>query len=460
MNHDVIVIGGGISGLATAHDLMGRGFDVQLLERQVRVGGNAISEKFDGFLMEHGPTTFNASVPEAVDQIKALDLLDSAHDLGPDVKRRYLRDNGNLTGISANPLGFFASDYLSLRGRTRIFLEGLVRKHKGGEESIHAFTSRRFGREFADKVMEPMAAGMFMGDSKQLSINGAFPRLVEMEQQLGSITRGILRAKRGSEPGRHLYSWDNGIGTIPDTLAARLGGRVHTGVAVLKLEKTSAGFVVKTSAGTRTARVVVLAVQPHVATGLLENIDPDGAGATGAISAPPVNVAFFGYRREQVQHPLDGLGFLSTKDDGRVISGAQFMSTMYQGRAPDGFVSISAYAGGVRNPELAKLSDADLTQLMHNELSEVLGIKGDPVISRTRRWALGLPQYNIGHVALQKTFSETPNRVNGLYLTGNYTQGVSVSSCLKSAGQIAGDICENMALPSTKTYVQDTRSIL
>ena len=104
--HDVIVIGGGISGLATAHDLRMRGLDVQLLERQVRVGGNAISERFDGFLMEHGPTTFNASVPEAVEKIRELGLLDQAHDLGPNVKQRYLRDGGKLTGIAATPMGF------------------------------------------------------------------------------------------------------------------------------------------------------------------------------------------------------------------------------------------------------------------------------------------------------------------------------------------------------------------
>ncbi len=308
MTHDVIVIGGGISGLATAYELMQRGLDVQLLERQVRTGGNAISERFDGFLMEQGPTTFNASVPEAVAQITALGLLDQAHDLGPNVKRRYLRDNGKLTGISASPMGFFKSDYLSLRGRLRILLEGLQPRNKSGdEETIHAFVSRRFGREFADKVMDPMAAGIFMGDSKQLSITGAFPKLAEMEQQLGSITRGVLRAKRGTEPGRHLYSWDGGIGTIPQRLAAGLGARVHTGVTVTALRKTRAGCEVKTSDGTRHARAVILAVQPHVAASLLENIDPVGAAATGEVTAPPINVAFFGYKREQVEHPLDGL---------------------------------------------------------------------------------------------------------------------------------------------------------
>ncbi len=455
MMHDVLVIGGGISGLATAYDLMQRGLDVQLLERQVRTGGNAISEGFDGFLMEHGPTTFNASVPQAVEQITALGLLDQAHDLGPDVKRRYLRDDGKLTGIPANPMGFFTSNYLTLWGRARILAEGLIPRHKGGEETIHAFTARRFGREFADKVMDPMAAGIFMGDSTKLSISGAFPKLAEMEQALGSITRGVLRAKRGSEPGRHLYSWNGGIGTIPQVLTNHLGARVHTGITVSGLSKTAQGFAVKTSEGTRNARAVVLAVQPHVAAQLLEQVDAIGASATGAIQTPTVNVGFFGYRREQVAHPLDGLGFLSTRDEGRILSGSQFASTMYPHRAPDGFVAISAYAGGVRNPELARMSGIDLTAQMHAELAEVLGIKGDPVVTRFRRWPLGLPQYTLGHAARQKLFAETPKRVEGLYLTGNYTNGVSVANCIKSALDIAGEVSANLSASVGETgYAQ------
>ncbi len=444
MMRDVIVIGGGISGLATAYNLMLRGIDVQLLERQVRTGGNAISERFDGFLMEHGPTTFNASVPQAVAQITALGLLDQAHDLGPEVKRRYLRDNGKLAGIPASLTGFFTSNYLSARARARILIEGLIPRYMGDEESIHAFASRRFGREFADKVMDPMAAGIFMGDSRELSVNGAFPKLAEMERALGSITRGVLRAKRGSEPGRHLYSWDDGIGAIPHVLAKQLGSRVHTGITVSGLSRAAQGFAVKTSKGTRNARAVVLAVQPHVAAQLLERIDPVGADATGSIQAPQVNVGFFGYRREQVAHPLDGLGFLSTRDDGRILSGSQFASTMYPRRAPDGFVAISAYAGGVRNPELAQMSGIDLMAQMHAELSEVLGIKGGPAVTRLRRWPLGLPQYTLGHMARQKLFAQTPRRVEGLYLTGNYTNGVSVANCIKSALDIAKNITESL----------------
>lgn len=443
---DVVVIGGGISGLATAHGLMQRGLDVQVLERQVTPGGNAISERFDGFLMEHGPTTFNASVPGGSEQLQALDLLADARDLGPNVQRRYLRDQGRLTGVSAHPAGFLMSNYLSLGGRLSMLFESVrPRKKDNSEESIHAFATRRFGREFADKVIEPMAAGLFMGDSENLSINGAFARLAAMEQQHGSIIRGILKAKKGSEPGRHLYSWHEGMGTIPTTLGQRLGARVQTGVTVLGITRSASGFKVKTSHGTVQARAVVLAVQPHVAAALLDPLDSDAAAAAGDIRAPSVNVVFLGYRREQVGHPLDGLGFLSTKDSSRIISGAQFLSTMYEGRAPTGHVAISAYAGGVRNPELAGLDEATLVGEVHKELAELLGIKGAPVVCRTRRWALGLPQYAMGHSARVVQLDSVAERVPGLFITGNFLRGISVANCLSSADETANRVADTLS---------------
>jgi len=178
---------------------------------------------------------------------------------------------------------------------------------------------------------------------------------------------------------------------------------------------------------------------------LLEYIDPDAADAAGEITAPPVNVVYFGYKREQVGHPLDGLGYLGTKDTSRIVSGAQFCSTMYTGRAPDGYVSISAYAGGARNPDLAKISEAELVAQVHTELADLLNLKGDPVLHKTRRWTLGLPQYTLGHPARVENLETTCDRVPGLFVTGNYLQGVSVANCLNSAMQTAERVGATLA---------------
>ena len=439
MSRDVVVIGAGVSGLACAHDLVCRGFDVQVLERQVTTGGNAKSQRFDGFLMEHGPSTVNAAFPGAMERIRGLGLEPSASPLGPGVTKRYLRDERGLHGISIHPMGFFTSPYLSPLARMSMAAEILrPARSDDTEETIHQFVSRRFGAGFADKVIEPLAAGLFMGDAKSLSVSGTFPRLVDLEQRFGSIMRGILAARRGREPGRHLLSWDGGIGTLPKTLAGLLGTRIRTGTTVTKITHTAAGFKIATAnSGTIYARALVLAVQPHVASALLERLDPQSAAATGDICAPPIAVVYLGYRESQVSHRLDGLGFLSTKGDGQVISGAQFCSTMFDGRAPAAHVSVSCYLGGARNPELTSLPERDLINIVGGELSALLGIKGAPVVARTHRWPRGLPHYTLGHQARRTCIETTHQRVPGLFLTGNFLQGVSITNCLEMAGATA-----------------------
>lgn len=459
MSRDAVVIGAGISGLAIAQDLVSRGYDVRVLERQTTVGGNAATEQFGGFLMEKGPTTMNAAFPEAMERVDALGLGSSAVDLGAGVQKRYLLDQQKLQGISVHPLGFFLSDYLSLRAKLSLLAE-LFRPRGTAmtEETIHGFVSRRFGVEFADKVIDPMAAGIFMGDSRALSIDGAFPKLVDLEQKHGSIIRGILAAKRGSEPGRRLFSWPLGIATLPRRLQAQLKSRIQTGVTVTRISRNPGGFEVTTAKhGTLCADLVVLAVQPHVATALLEQLDPETAEATGSIQAPPVGVVFLGYKRTQVAHPLDGLGFLRTRGPGQIISGAQFCSTMFEGRAPKGHVSISCYVGGMRNSQAARLPRRALIEETCREVSDILGISGEPVVARAHHWPQGLPQYTLKHRARRTVIENLNQRVPGLYVTGNFLGGVSIANCLVSARTVA-DRIEADFRPGAKDPDQASRA--
>ena len=446
MTHDVVVIGAGVSGLAIAYDLQQAGHDVIVLERQVVVGGNAISERFDGFLMEHGPSTMNAFVPEASDFSKELGLAGTRIDLGAGVRKRYIRDGDYLHGISANTFGFLTSPYLSAAARLSVLCE-FVRKPRvaTGEETIHDFVSRRFGREFADKVMEPLTAGLFAGDAQRLSVAAAFPKLVEFERRYGSITRAVIASRRGSQPGKRLFSWPDGIATLPRALAAQLGDRVKTGATVTRINRSSHGFDITTTSGTMRSRALVMAVQPHVAAMLVEPLDADAASAAGDIAAPPLSVVFTGFQRSQVAHPLDGLGFLSTKGTAQIVTGAQFNSTMFKGRAPAGHASISSYVGGVRNPDLARLPADELIALTSEELRDLLGIRGKAAVQRVRHWSRGLPQYTIRHGERVRTIDGTSERVEGLFLVGNYLHGVSVANCLATARKTAAKVSAQLS---------------
>ncbi len=447
MELDVAVVGGGVSGLATAYALQRRGHRVAVLERQVRPGGNAVSERLGGFLMEHGPSTVASSSLAAQELSRALDLDHGRCELGQGVRQRYLVAEGRLRGIPVHPLGFLLSDYLSLKARLRLLAEALIPAGGAGapgdEESVARFCARRFGPEFAERVIDPLVGGLYAGRAEELSISAVFPALVEFERAHGSVTLGLLRRQRRGNgmPGGRLFSWRSGIGALPRALAAALGPALRTGVAVRRLEPRPGGVRIDAgAAGTFGARAVVVATQPHVTAELLAQVDARAAAAAAAIEAPPLAVAFLGYSKAQVEHPLDGLGFLAPQRERRRLNGAQFCSTMFPGRAPEGFVAVAGYIGGARAPELACLPAPELIEIAQGEFRELIGARGAPLVARVRHWPRGLPQYRLGHQALLAPLVELGQAVPGIFVTGNYLKGPSVATCLQLAGETAAAV--------------------
>lgn len=437
---DVIIVGGGISGLVAAWELKRIGHPVLVLERQARAGGSAISERIGGFLMEHGPNSVTVMPPEAAVLSRALGLDSLRCTLGPGVRYRYLVGGGRLHAVQTGPHGFLVADYLSVRARLRLLAEPLVRARNGdGEESVAEFARRRFGPEFAERVIDPLVGGLFAGNADELSMPSTFPALIAMEREHGSVTRGLLARWRagGEMPGRRLFSWCDGVATLPHALARCLGASLKTGVVVRRIKSVQRGFRVEAgAAGSLEARAVIVATQPHVAATLLEEIDEDAAAAAW-MAAPSLAVVFLGCRRSQIDHPLDGLGYLAPRAESRGLLGALFCSTIFAGRAPEDHVALAAYVGGARAPHLARQSPEDLIALTREEFRDLLGARGEPVLSRVRQWPQGLPQYRLGHCKRVATLRATEAQRPGLFVTGNYFSGPSVANCVKQAKQTA-----------------------
>jgi len=448
---DATIIGGGVSGLAAAYTLKRSGYRVAVLERQTRAGGNAFSEQIGGYLMEHGPTSVANGAPAAMEYSHLLGLDRQRCDLGPGVRRRYLVRNGGLHGIATHPFGFLASNYLSMKGKLRLMAEAALPRAaaaQGMDETIMDFATRRFGAEFAGRVLDPLVGGVYAGRADQLSVSALFPKLVEMERRYGSISGGLLRraGKGGRMPGSRLFSWRKGIAALPRALARELAGDVRTGVTVRSLRQAGRGFEIDTAEhGAVLSRSVVVATQPHVAAQLLSDIDVNAAAAAADIAAPPLAVAFLGYRSSQIGHPLDGLGFLAAQDEGRLANGAQFCSTMFPGRAPEGAVSIAVYFGGGRNPELGGCPENELIAYARDELHDLIGAKGEPEVARVRHWPLGLPQYAMGHQERIARLVQAQDRCPGLFLTGNYFQGPAIAACLSMARETAAKAVGHLA---------------
>jgi oxygen-dependent protoporphyrinogen oxidase len=442
MESDVAVVGGGISGLACAWALARAGHRVALFEQRGTVGGRIVSEASRGYLMEHGPNALVAPAPAAERLIADLRLAGERIDRGPGVRRRYLVRDGAARALPLGPLALLASPFLSFGARMRLLAEPFVPAHPD-DETVAEFVRRRFGREFLDYVADPLVGGLYSGDPDRLSVQATFPQLKRMEREAGSVIRGVVAARLCRGPAamdprrRMLFSFRRGLATLPGALADALGPRVRLGTRVESVCPERGGYRLKlggaNAAGEWRARGVVVALPAYAAGTLLAGLDADAADALRSLHHPPLAVVFLGYRREAIGHPLDGLGVLAPRVEQRPVLGMLFSSTLFEARAPEGHVALTAYVGGAREPERAMIEPEALVQSVHDEARALLGAREMPVHWRVRYWRRGLPQPDLAHVERIGRLRGLEARFPGLHLTGNYLGGASTAACIEEA---------------------------
>ena len=428
--------------MSAAYALKTAGRRVLVLDRRGYAGGRIHSERIGGFLMEHGPASLAGPAPAAEELIANLGLAEERAEKGEGVRHRYLIRDGRVRSLPLSPLRFFSDDFFSVSGRLRFLAEPLVPR-RSGDETIAAFVRRRFGREFLDYLFDPLVGGLYSGDPERLSVAALLPHLKRLERDHGSVMIGALvrrlSGKTREMPGaRVLFSFRDGMGVLPRALAAGLGESLLHGVWIKSLRSAAGGgFAVEAErAGERRtfrARSVVVALPAYGAAAILDGVDAGAAHALSAIPHPPLAVVFLGFRAEDVAHPLAGLGYLAPRVENRPVLGTIFSSTLFPGRAPEGHVALTAFVGGARQPDLARLPAAEMEVLVAGEARALLGACGTPVVARTRYWMRGLPQYEMGHAAKVETVRRLEDAHPGLFVTGNYLAGMSTAVCIEQA---------------------------
>lgn len=457
---EVIVIGGGISGLTAAHLLRAGGHDVVVFDQGDVPGGRMRSERIGGFLMEHGANSVVGPAPAVEKLIAGTDLGREKVLRSAAARSRYLVRAGRAHALPVTPCRFFMSGFFSLAGRMRLLLEPFVAaRHE--DETVAAFTRRRLGQEMLDYVMDPLAAGLHAGDPRQLSLSAVFPQLKRLERCHGSIVLGALgsRWRRDGQsatygPGkRMLFSFRDGLGMLPRSLADRLAGRIFPGHRVESVRRGAGGrfrVLVRRGAAARwiMADSVLVALPAYAAASALDGLDRHVAGALAEISHPPLAVVFLGYRADAIAHPLDGLGVLMPAIEKRNVLGMLFSSTLFPGRAPEGHVALTAFVGGARQPQLALLEPDELAALVDGEVRQLLGGRAVPVVARTRCWRRGLPQPGVDHAQRLERIAAVESEHAGLFLTGNYVSGVSTAACVEQAVTAACRVEHYLAVQS------------
>ena len=442
---DVLIIGGGLSGLAAAFGLACQRTAVEVLEAAARAGGVIGTVHRDGALYETGPNSALDATPLINELLDALGIRNERVEASTVAATRYIVRGGALVPLPTSPGALLTSPAFSLGAKFRVWREPFVAPAPAdADESVATFFRRRLGQEILDFAVDPFVAGVYAGDPDRLSLPAAFPRLHALEQKHGSLIKGQFESARerrqnaaGARQSGGSFSFRAGMQTLTDALA-RAVGRVTTNVRVQRIERGTddAWTVTGTREGepvVRRAKAVILAVPAYEAATLLRESAPAAADALADIDYAAIASIATLYRRGDVAHSLAGFGFLVPKKEQRRILGALFSSSMFLGRASEDRALITSFVGGKRNPDIYAKSDAEIAEFVHAEHAALIGVRNSPQWRGITRWPHAIPQYNVGHRERLRAIEDAARALPGLFVCANFRGGVSVGDCITSA---------------------------
>jgi protoporphyrinogen/coproporphyrinogen III oxidase len=444
----VAIIGGGIAGLSLAEAIKRVCEQIQpiVFEAGARPGGKIATRTVDGFVVETGPHGFLDKEPAVRALIQRLGIADQLVCANDKASNRYVLRQSKLRLIPTKPPAFLFSDVLPLAARMRIMLEPWVAKSDHAvEESVHGFASRRLGVGAADVLLDAFVTGIYGGDPHRLSVASAFPRMVELEKEYGSLIRASMKLKKG--PGDvQMQSFKNGLGTLIDALAQQLDVRCDE--SIKRIEKKGAVFNLHSTTQTVQADAVVLATPAFEAARLTRPLGKRFADTLAEIPYAPVSVVVQGFAQTDVSRPLDGFGFLVPGPEQRSVLGSIWASTVFCDHAPSGMVMFRTLLGGRRAPQNAQGSDEELAQRARLELQKICGLNPDtaPVLQEVIRWDKGIPQYEMDHREKVRAADGLEESIPGLFFAGNAYRGVAMIQCIAEAEKLALRIGNQLSL--------------
>lgn len=470
------VIGGGLSGLSAAYYLHRTVPEAQLsvFEANDRVGGVIVTERRDGWLIEHGADCFSTNPPDALQLCRDLGVDGDLIEPEPRGRRAMISHGNRLLPV---PEGFvlmrptrmgavLRSPLLSWPGKLRLAAERFVKpRQEESDESLASFVRRRFGRETLDRLVQPLVAGIYTADAEQLSMQATMSQFVQMERKHGSLIAASLasrreeaasleRASSGARYGQFRV-FPEGMGRLLEELARALPpGTVEYDTRVAALGREADGGWRLRFSGREDVVVdgVLLAVPAPVAASLLHPTGPNSTGpnSTGANSLSPSAAAelaaipyassaivILGVETARIARVPDAFGFVVPAIDRRRILAASFASHKFPGRTPPGRTLIRIFIGGALQPELLQQDDAALIQIAREELAELVGLSGEPELSFVRRWNRAMPQYHVGHPQRVERIEAELARLPGLEIAGNGLHGVGIAPVVGTARRAA-----------------------
>ncbi|MDB4943144.1 MAG: Protoporphyrinogen oxidase, aerobic, HemY [Labilithrix sp.] len=464
----VVIVGGGITGLAIAHALekSRERYHVRLVEGSDRLGGNLVTLNHNGFTIDGGPDSWVATKPHATRLAKEVGLGDELIGTRPDTRKVYIvwknklhaMPEGLVLGIPTEWRPFAETELLGLDTKLRAALEPFIpRRRFAGEdddESIASFVSRRLGPDIADRIAGPLLGGIFAGDPESLSVRACVPQFVEAEAKYGSLImamRALREARKsvtatGEQASSTFLSVKRGLGDLVTYVAHRLrDAEVSRSRPALGLERLAPGdprgtWALDTAKGALFADHVALAMPARESSRLVRGFDGTLADMLGDVGYVSTATVFLAYRKYDVRHPLDAVGFLVPKGEGRPIIACTFVSSKWEHRAPSGQALLRVFIGGAGAEHYLLRDDEGLVKLAREQLKDLIGIDRAPSFTKVFRFRGASPQPTVGHLGrIRRLLARTATHP-GLYVGGNGFIGTGIPDSIRQGEEIAARI--------------------
>ena len=470
----IVIVGGGISGLATAFSLQEKatqaGVPIRctVLESDPSWGGKIVTHRIGDLVTEAGPDSFLSQKQAGLDLCMKLGLADQLINTNDTGKKACVLHRGRLHDLPEGLLSFvpkqlgpfLQSGLLSWPGLARMGFEFAVPPGSPrDDESLAEFLRRRFGVQAYERLLEPLMAGIYAGDAEQMSLRATFPRFFELEQEHGSIMRGMMAAKKSASPGQighsrrtMFVSLKNGLSDLVAALTSRLTQqgvelRVGARVEAVRVRSHELGRwmydVILQDGSALSAESLVLATPAHVSADLLRPLTPIAGGILDMIPYASTATIAMAFPRT-LTSAIEGFGFIVPRREQRHLIAATWTSLKWPNRAPADQLLARCYVGGVGREDVLQLDDDALTSTLREELALFCGIRADPTYTEVNRWWKAMPQYTVGHGARLAQLDAAVSRYPGLVLTGAAYRGVGIPDCIRDGALAAEQVIRDL----------------
>jgi len=495
----IIIIGGGVAGLGAALKInraASEGHEVTfiLLEKDPRLGGKILTEivpdpsEKGRFIVDGGPDCFLTEKPACHRIAKLIGIFDDELPTDDSRRRTWILSRGKLYQMPDGVMMFAPTKFVpfattglfSWPGKIRMAMDLCIppKKVSPGEfndETLERFVVRRMGRECLDRLAEPLVGGVHASDPKQMSLAATFPRLLEMEQNYGSLLKAFIAirhkveemrrkypTKPGEKPRTFFTSFVNGMQELTDSMADAAGReRMYPGMSVRSIQHLSnGGWRASLSDGSSVdGDGIIAATESWAAEPLIRPHDEAIADALAAIPASSSATVSIALNEEKVGFDLNAFGVLCPLVEGRALMAATYSSTKWAGRSPKGKVLLRGFVGGPHNQEILKRSDQELVQIVLAEFHEILGLNpfAKPLFNRVFRWYLGMPQYTLGHLDRITLIEDRSAQIPGLALAGGSYRGVGVPNCIESGERAVSKILGEWGIDLAEDHIEEKR---